>query len=99
VEERWRYSGFTESNNQQGKFDWQGKDQGMAKLCHCWYIKRNMEKTIGEIYAGKDFRTGTNGADAMGFVVNESAAKMMEFKDPYRRYSTLDEYDFILLVW
>ncbi|HEY8917033.1 MAG TPA: FtsX-like permease family protein, partial [Chitinophaga sp.] len=74
----------TESNNEQSNFDWQGRDvnnntQGFATVG----VSKEYGKTIGWHFVdGRDYQTGPEGADALAFVVNESAAKLMGFKNP-----------------
>ncbi|SEM63237.1 ABC-type antimicrobial peptide transport system, permease component [Chitinophaga rupis] len=74
----------TESNNEQSNFDWQGREangnnQGFATVG----VSKEYGKTIGWHFVdGRDYQTGPEGADALAFVVNESAAKLMGFKNP-----------------
>lgn len=74
----------TESNNEQSNFDWNGKTaasstQGFATVG----ISKEYGKTIGwQFVAGRDYITGPEGADALDFVVNESAVKALGFKNP-----------------
>lgn len=73
----------TESNNKQSNFDWPGKDKSGTQNFATVGVSQDYGKTIGwQFIDGRDYRTGPDGADAMAFVVNESAAKMMGFKDP-----------------
>ncbi len=73
----------TESNNSQSNFDWPGKDKNSTQGFATVGISQEYGKTIGwQFMDGRDYRTGPGGADAMAFVVNESASKMMGFKEP-----------------
>jgi putative ABC transport system permease protein len=89
----------TESNNQQGNFDWQGKDRsGSTHNFATVGISKEYGKAIRwQFKQGRDFRTGPAGADAMGFVVNESAVKMMGFKDPIGATVRWMEHDFQII--
>lgn len=75
---------ITEANNQQRGFQWQsGNLSDSNQVFATIGISKEYGNTIGwQFTQGRDFRTGAKGADAMGFVVNESAVKMMGFKDP-----------------
>jgi putative ABC transport system permease protein len=74
----------TESNNQQANFDWEGRDAAGNKQNFATVgISQEYGRTVGwQFLAGRDYRSGPKGADALAFVVNESAAKLMGFKDP-----------------
>jgi len=73
----------TESNNEQSNFDWQGRDaSGNTQNFATVGISKEYGKTIGwQFIDGRDYLSGPEGADAMAFVLNESAAKLMGFKN------------------
>lgn len=74
----------TESNNEQSNFDWKGKAAGGNTQNFATVgISKEYGKTIGwQFIDGRDFRSGPEGADALSFVLNESAAKLMGFEQP-----------------
>ncbi len=74
----------TQSNNEQSNFDWHGRDaSGNTQTFATVGISKEYGKTIGwQFIDGGDYQTGPEGADAMAFVLNESAAKLMGFKEP-----------------
>lgn len=74
----------TESNNEQSNFDWKGKEsRGNTQNFATVGISKEYGKTVGwQFIDGRDFRSGPDGADALSFVLNESAAKLMGFDQP-----------------
>ncbi|SHN31864.1 ABC transporter permease [Mucilaginibacter sp. OK098] len=73
----------TESWNSQSNFDWEGRDKNGTQNFATVGISKEYGKTIGwQFTAGRDYRSETGGADGFCFVINESAAKMMGFKNP-----------------
>ena len=79
----WSSTPVTESNNSQANFDWAGRDKNGTQNFATVGISKEYGRTIGwQFVKGRDYRTGTGGADGFGFVLNESAAKMMGFKNP-----------------
>ncbi|HZG25813.1 MAG TPA: ABC transporter permease, partial [Chitinophagaceae bacterium] len=74
----------TESTNQQRGFHWQSANSGDSNQVFATIgISKEYGSAVGwQFTQGRDFRSGADGADAMGFVVNESAVKMMGLKDP-----------------
>jgi ABC-type antimicrobial peptide transport system permease subunit len=79
----WSTAPLTESWNSQSNFDWAGRDKTGTQNFATIGISKEYGKTIGwQFTAGRDYRTGTGGADGFCFVLNESAAKMMGFKNP-----------------
>ena len=63
-------------------FDWKGKDPGTNESFGTLAVTPEHGKTIGwQFIAGRDF-SGTNVSDSSGVVINESAARYMELKDP-----------------
>lgn len=90
---------ITESNNEQGNFDWRGKDaRGSSQNFATVGVSQTYGKTIGwQLVAGRGFQTGPDGADAMGFVLNESAARMMGFDKPVGENVQWTGYQFTVL--
>ncbi len=79
----WSSTPVTESNNSQANFDWAGRDKNGTQNFVTVGISMGYGQTIGwQFVQGRDYRTPTGGADGFAFVLNESAAKMMGFKNP-----------------
>jgi ABC-type antimicrobial peptide transport system permease subunit len=79
----WSTTPVTESWNSQSNFDWVGRDKTGTQNFATIGISKGYGKTIGwQFVAGRDYRSETGGADGFCFVLNESAAKMMGFKNP-----------------
>lgn len=79
----WSTTPVTESWNSQSNFDWAGRDKSGTQNFATIGISREYGKTIGwQFVAGRDYRSETGGVDGFCFVLNESAAKMMGFKNP-----------------
>jgi putative ABC transport system permease protein len=79
----WSTSPLTESWNSQSNFDWAGRDKTGTQNFATVGISKEYGKTIGwQLVTGRDYRTRMGGADGFCFVLNESAAKMMGFKNP-----------------
>jgi ABC-type antimicrobial peptide transport system permease subunit len=73
----------TESSNSQSNFDWAGRDKSGTQNFGTMGISKEYGSTIGwQFVEGRDYRTGTTGADKFAFVINESAAKLMGFEKP-----------------
>lgn len=89
----------TESNNEQSNFDWQGRDvSGNTQNFATVGISKEYGKTIGwQLIDGRDYQTGPQGADAMAFVLNESAAKLMGFKNSIGETVHWTGYDFHII--
>lgn len=89
----------TELTNQQRGFHWQGSNPSDSNQVFATVgISKEYGKAIGwEFTQGRDFRTGPGGADAMGFVVNESALKMMGIKDPIGASVRWMENNFLII--
>lgn len=89
----------TESNNEQSNFDWQGKKtnentQSFATVG----ISKDFGNTIGwQLVKGRDYTTGPQGADALSFVINESAARALGFKDPIGQTVRWTGYNFRII--
>ena len=86
----------TQSNSEQSNFDWAGRDvSGNTQTFATVGISKEYGKTIGwQFIDGRDYQTGPEGADAMVFVINESAAKLMGFKEPIGQTVHWKGYDF-----
>ncbi len=79
----WSTTPVTESWNSQSNFDWLGRDKTGTQNFATIGISKEYGKTIGwQFIDGRDYRSGTGGIDGFCFVLNESAAKMMGFKNP-----------------
>ena len=80
---------MTESNspttdvwNTNGGFDWEGKDPGFAVDFPNSGVTHDFGKTVGwQFKEGRDF-SREYATDSMAFVINESAAKFLGFKNP-----------------
>jgi ABC-type antimicrobial peptide transport system permease subunit len=65
--------------------DWEGKDPNEIFLTSNMLVESNFISTMGlKLISGSDF-TGTE-ADKDGFIVNETAARMMGFDDPIGKH-------------
>jgi len=63
-------------------FTWQGKDPILQGNFGVVYISRGFGKTIGwQLKDGRDFSTDF-GTDSSGIILNETAVKFMDFKQP-----------------
>ncbi len=89
----------TESNNEQSNFEWPGKDaNGNTQTFATVGISKEYGKTIGwQFVDGRDYQSGPEGADAIGFVINESAAKLMGFKNPIGETVHWTGFDFHII--
>jgi putative ABC transport system permease protein len=89
----------TETNNEQSNFDWEGKDaSGNTQNFATVGISKEYGRTIGwQFIKGRDYQSGPEGADAMSFVLNESASKLMRFKDPIGKIVHWMGYDFHII--
>jgi putative ABC transport system permease protein len=74
----------TETRSGESDFDWEGKvKSGNTQSFVTVGVSKEFGKTIGwQFISGRDYRSGPEGSDALGFVLNESAAKLMGFKNP-----------------
>ena len=94
----WSTTPVTESWNAQGNFDWAGRDKTGTQNFATVGISKEYGKTIGwQFLDGRDYRTGTGGADGFAFVINESAAKLMGFKNPVGETVHWFGYDFHII--
>jgi putative ABC transport system permease protein len=65
-----------------GGLDWRGKDPNLGVVFPISDMSVDFGKTIGwQFIAGRDFTKGV-ASDSSGFVINETAAKYMGFKNP-----------------
>lgn len=79
----WSSTPVTEVNNSQSNFDWAGKDKKGTQNFATVGLSKEYGQTIGwQFVEGRDYRTSTEGADKLTFVVNESAVKMLGFQNP-----------------
>ena len=79
----WSSTPVTESWNSQSNFDWAGRDKNGTQNFATVGVSKEYGKAIGwQFIRGRDYRTGTGGADGFALVINESAAKMMAFENP-----------------
>jgi len=68
--------------NTNGGFDWEGKDPDLATDFPNNSVSHDFGKTVQwQVKAGRDFSVDL-ATDSMAFVINESAARFMGFKDP-----------------
>ncbi|MEH6304230.1 FtsX-like permease family protein [Olivibacter sp. CPCC 100613] len=68
--------------NSNGGFDWEGKDPDLATDFPNNSVSVDFGKTVQwQIKAGRDFSKAF-ATDSMAFIINESAARFMGFKDP-----------------
>jgi ABC-type antimicrobial peptide transport system permease subunit len=94
----WSTTPVTESNNAQSNFDWTGRDKNGTQNFATVGISKEYGQTIGwQFIQGRDYRTPTGGADGFAFVLNESAAKMMGFKNPIGETVHWYGYDFHII--
>lgn len=89
----------TESNNEQSNFDWQGKAAGGNTQNFATVgISKDFGKTIDwQLISGRDYISGPEGADALSFVINESAARTLGFKDPIGQTVRWTGYNFRII--
>ncbi|HLK27300.1 MAG TPA: ABC transporter permease [Puia sp.] len=94
----WSSTPVTETNNSQANFDWAGRDKNGTQNFATVGISMEYGKTIGwQFTSGRDYRTETGKADGFAFVLNESAAKMMRFKNPIGETVHWYGYDFHII--
>ncbi|MES1224310.1 MAG: FtsX-like permease family protein, partial [Bacteroidota bacterium] len=94
----WSSTPVTETNNSQANFDWAGRDKNGTQNFATVGISKDYGQTIGwQFVAGRDYRTETGGADGFAFVLNESAVKMMNVKDPMNEIVHWYGYDFHII--
>jgi len=80
----WSSTVPTQAWNSQSNFDWSGRDRSGTQNFTTIGTSLGYGKTVGwQFIAGRDFRTGPNGADARTFVINESALKLFGLKDRF----------------
>ncbi len=79
----WSSTPVTDSWNSQSNFDWAGRDKNGTQNFATVGVSKEYGRAIGwQFLSGRDYRTGTGEADGFALVLNESAAKMMAFKNP-----------------
>lgn len=75
-------SPMTDVYNTNGGFDWEGKDPNLPDDFPNNAVTEEYGKTIGwKIKEGRDFSRDF-GTDSLAYILNESAAKFMNLKDP-----------------
>lgn len=75
-------SPLTEVWNSSGGFDWEGKDPNLSTSFPTSRMSYEFGKTAGwKVIKGRDF-SRKFATDSAAFVINESAAKFLGFKDP-----------------
>jgi ABC-type antimicrobial peptide transport system permease subunit len=80
----WSSTVPTQAWNSQSNFDWSGRERSGTQNFTTIGTSLGYGKTVGwQFVAGRDFRTGPDGADARTFVINESALKLFGLKDPF----------------
>ena len=68
--------------NTNGGFDWEGKDPNLGVDFPNSRVTKEWGKTVGwKIKQGRDFSRDF-ATDSAAFIINESAAKFLGFKDP-----------------
>ncbi|HEY4336367.1 MAG TPA: ABC transporter permease [Puia sp.] len=94
----WSSTVPTQAWQSQSNFDWSGKDKSGTQNFGTIGTSLGYGKTIGwQFVKGRDFRTGPKGADALTFVINESALKIFGFKDPFSEVVHWYGYDFHII--
>lgn len=94
----WSNVPVTDASNSQSNFDWEGKDKTGTQNFTTVGISKEYGQTVGfQFMQGRDFRTETGAADGFTFVVNESAAKLMNFKDPIGKIVHWYGYNFTII--
>ncbi|HVU93710.1 MAG TPA: ABC transporter permease [Puia sp.] len=94
----WSSTVPTQAWQSQGNFDWSGRDKSGTQDFGTIGISLDYGKTIGwQFVKGRDYRTGPEGADHLGFVVNESAVKLLGFKEPLGQIIHWYGYDFTII--
>jgi putative ABC transport system permease protein len=89
----------TETRTGESSFDWVGKaTSGNTQNFTTVGISKDFGKTVGwRFVAGRDYESGPEGSDALAFVLNESAAKLMGFKDPIGKKVHWSGYTFTII--
>jgi ABC-type antimicrobial peptide transport system permease subunit len=72
----------TDLNSQNGGFEWEGKDPDLKGNFGTVAVTHDFGKTVGwQFLEGRDF-SRDHASDSSGMVINETAAKFMNIKDP-----------------
>src|ERR1044072_3065339 len=72
----------TETWTTEGDFDWKGKDPTLSVDFPTTGVSNEYGKTVGwQLKEGRDFSAALR-SDSAAFVINESAARFMGFKEP-----------------
>ncbi len=84
------------SNN--SDFNWEGKDLNSHPLFNTVSVTHDFAKTVGmKIIRGRDFSKAL-ATDSAGLIINESAAKVMGFKDPIGKFVTRGDYTKLQII-
>ena len=68
-------------------FEWQGKDPDIKPSFATYHSDNDFAKTMGvDIIAGRDINSLTYPTDTMAVLLNESAVKLIGFKNPVGQY-------------
>jgi len=79
-------SPLTTVNNHKSDFNWQGKDPQIKASFACMNISEGLGKMLDwQFIAGRDF-SKTLATDSAGVIINETAAKYMNFKNPIGQF-------------
>jgi len=83
--------------NTNGDFHWEGKDPNLAVDFPNNRVNYDYGKTIGwKIKEGRDF-SREFGTDSLAFIVNESAVKFMQLKDPVGKTLRWNDKPFVII--
>jgi len=94
----WSSTVPTQAWQSQGNFDWSGRDKSGTQDFGTIGISLDYGKTIGwQFVKGRDYRTGPEGADHLALVVNESAVRLLGFKEPLGQIIHWYGYDFNII--
>ncbi|RIV21338.1 ABC transporter permease [Fibrisoma montanum] len=80
-----------------GGFEWRGKDPGLSVDFPNAGVSYEFGQTLGwQLVAGRDFSRAF-GTDSAGFIINETAAKFMGFKNPLGEIVRWDGHPFTII--
>ena len=90
-------SPLTQVWNTNGGFDWEGKDPNMAVDFPNNKVSHEFGKTVQwKIKEGRDFSKNF-ASDSAAFIINESAAKFLGFKDPVGKILKWEDQPFTII--
>jgi len=85
-------SPITELWDHDSKINWAGKNPGLLVNFNVLCADEDLVPTFGlEVTAGRDFDLKTFPTDSLSCMLNESAAKIMGFKDPVGQFIVSDD--------